>query len=352
MGGTRVLSNPPLTTVIAYAVYRAGWNPPESHGWVERMMIEQAGVEPRDAPVLSNGLRLSVVLCAIWVLSGWAAYALGRLFLSPAGAAVFALVVTFNPCTVHFSPGKDPAQLLTINLMLWAWFAAWQRRSLPLAALGGAALTVGATAGLIHVWVALVAVRGDAVAGAASIGRCRTVLRNALGAARRAARSSARSRTSRSAGTSRARCGPSRAGGRSSRRRSTSAGPSGTRSACRSSCCSSPPPSGRRSASPSAARGSRFGTRLACCTAAVMLLIYGPLGMTYELPRLWVAFLPPLVLGLMIDRPLFRARSSSPRAVRALVLIVAVHLAFTALHWTLFDARESEYRLTTDRFYY
>ena len=95
-----------------------------------------------------------------------------------------------------------------------------------------------------------------------------------------------------------------------------------------------------------------FGTRLTICTIVVMAIIYGPLGVTYELARLWVAFLPPLMLGLSIDLPLLRARGTSHRAAVALALLVGVHVTFTVLHWSLFDARESELRLTTNRFYF
>jgi cytochrome b561 len=97
-----------------------------------------------------------------------------------------------------------------------------------------------------------------------------------------------------------------------------------------------------------------FGTRLAICTVAVMSFIYVIMGVTYELPRLWVAFLPTLLLGLAIDRPLLRASGPGqhPRVARALAIIVLVHVAFTAMHWTLLDAREAEFRLSTKRFYH
>jgi hypothetical protein len=85
-----------------------------------------------------------------------------------------------------------------------------------------------------------------------------------------------------------------------------------------------------------------------------MLFIYFVLGMTYELPRLWVAFLPPLLLGLCIDRPLLRGSASveRPRVAAALMLIVLTQVAFAAMHWTLFDVREVEYRLTSQRYYH
>ena len=83
-----------------------------------------------------------------------------------------------------------------------------------------------------------------------------------------------------------------------------------------------------------------------------MLFIYFVLGMTYELPRLCLAFLPALLLGLCIDRPVIRhSAAGHKRVVTALMLIVFSQVAFTALHWTLFDAREVEYRLISQRFY-
>ncbi|MEA2708012.1 MAG: hypothetical protein QOF78_613 [Phycisphaerales bacterium] len=356
LGGTRVLSNPPLTTVLAYAVrgdtYSGTDRPPTP---LERWLIDEHDVAPEQARQIAYSLRLSILLCILWTLSGVAAFLLGRVFLSPAGAAVFAIIVTFNPCTLHFVPGKDPGQLLTINLMLWAWFAAWRRRSPLVAALGGAILVIGATAGLIHLWIALIAV----AATAWQAWRTRTItmlLVNAFAAgvgalavisaayfvldwnipAMLLAVSNRWGEIQKTFDMSRAKWfmiglpifllflapGIWTLAGLSLRRRRMN-----------------------------------FGTRLALCTVAVMLLIYVVMGVTYELPRLWVAFLPPLMLGLAIDRPLLRAGgrgragSEHPRVARALALIVIVHVAFTAMHWTLFDAREAEYRLVTQRYY-
>jgi hypothetical protein len=96
------------------------------------------------------------------------------------------------------------------------------------------------------------------------------------------------------------------------------------------------------------ARGGRgLGFRLFASTLAVMALTY-VIGVPYELPRLWVAFVPPLALGTMIDVPLFRGRSTW-RTFRPLAAVVAAQVLFTALHWSIFDVRESEYRLVTER---
>jgi hypothetical protein len=355
MGGTRVLSNPPLPTVLAYSVSRRqlGRVGPEEQarfGWIERMLMEQADVRQEDALGLGDGLRFSAVWLGVWVLATWAAFALGRLFLSPAGAAVFATVVMFNPSTVHYTPGKDPGQLLTINLMLWAWFSAWQKRCIGRAALGGVVLAIGCTTGLVHIWVALIA----ALAVLWESWRDRLALtslfRNALAAAAAVLLvctaayitvgwnipltllSVSRRWTELQATFDMNRRvwyaiglpifllflspGVWTLAGLSLRRRQMS-----------------------------------FGVRLTICTAAVMLLIYGPLGVTYELPRLWIAFLPTLTLGLAVASPLLRGRGFRKRAALAMVLIVGVQLLFTAMHWTLLDAREAEFRLMSNRFY-
>ena len=68
MGGTRVLSNPPLSTVVAYWVYRAASNPPESPGgcWAGPAAanstmgvnpIKHANFRPRRMAFLSRRLR-------------------------------------------------------------------------------------------------------------------------------------------------------------------------------------------------------------------------------------------------------------------------------------------------------
>jgi hypothetical protein len=91
-----------------------------------------------------------------------------------------------------------------------------------------------------------------------------------------------------------------------------------------------------------------FGLRLTVATLAFMALSYIT-GVTYELPRLWVAFLPTLTLGVMVASPLALARHG--KAMRALLFILAAQLIITAAHWIQLDVRESEYRLTHQRFF-
>jgi len=94
-----------------------------------------------------------------------------------------------------------------------------------------------------------------------------------------------------------------------------------------------------------------IGRPLLMATLAVMALTY-VVGVSYELPRLWTAFLPTLTLGAMAASPLFRG---SPRASRharpALLAIVLVQIGFTVIHFSLMDARGSEQRIHSGRLF-
>jgi hypothetical protein len=350
MGGTRVLSNPPLTTVVAYAVRGGALETNRPPTALEQRLMVAHDISPEQARDIAYALRVGLALCVLWTLSGVAAYLLGRVLLSPAGAAVFAVIVTFNPCTVHFVPGKDPAQLLSINLMLWAWLLAWRRRSPLLAALGGAILTIGATAGLIHIWVALVALAATAwdawrtrVGGAGLT----MLLVNAFAAGVGALAVISAAYFVLDWNVPRTLVAVSSRWGEIQK----------TFEMNRAIWFAIGLPIFLLFLAPGfwalaglslRRRRMNFGTRLAICTVAVMLFIYAVMGVTYELPRLWVAFLPPLALGLAIDSSLLRAKSGAPhpRVAKALALVVMTHVVFTAMHWTIFDAREAEYRLS------
>jgi hypothetical protein len=351
--GTRVLSNPPGATIVSYAEMALAPERQDAPSRLARELIDRENMRPEDAGLVASALRIGALWVALWALSGVAACGLGRVFLSPAGAAVFAIVVTFNPCTVHFVPGKDPAQLLTINAMLWAWFAGWKRRSAFLAATAGALLVIGSTLSLVHIWVALAAFAASA---ATSRHNRRVLLTRAAGPA--------------TAGALLAVLLVYLATGWNlpatlwavSRRWSEL---QRTFTMNRPAWYVIGLPIFLLFVSPGVwalaglgagrarARWRNLGMRLAVCTVAAMLFIYFVVGLTYELPRLWVAFLPPLTLGLAAASPLLAARPRAwhPRVALALALIVVAQVAFTAFHWTVLDARETEYRLTTNRLY-
>jgi hypothetical protein len=347
--GTRVISNPPGMTIVAMAAEQVVPANPQDPPWIDRYALSAPpGLLLTTA--WPNALRVAFASLLLWAASSVFAYLLGREFLSTAGATVFTLIVLFNPSGVLFSPGKDPAQLLTINAMLWAGIVAWRRGSIALAAVSGAVLLLGSLTGLIHIWVAL----GTFAAVAWHTWRkgesmVRLLLRTLLPAA----------------------------GGflllalvfyvaigwnplatlLAAQRRWSQVQP--TIAVNHTLWLFIGLPIFLLFTSPAfwavvglnarrIWRGDGFGRRFLLCTIGAMGATY-VLGIPYELPRLWVAFLPPLALGAMIDLPLFHAEHSPRRVWRPLAMIVAVQICFTALHWTMFDVRESEYRLTTER---
>jgi len=347
-GGTRVISNPPGMTLIAMAAMNVLPARPSAPWWLDRWALSRPEglLQTTEWPAALRGALASLLM---WGASAVFAYLLGREFLSSPGAAVFTLCVLFNPSTVLFSPGKDSAQLLTINAMLWAGFAGWRRGSIALAALSGALLLAGSLIGLIHIWVAGAA--GAAVVWQALRSRASiaplilyTLLPAAIGAALLALS-----------------CYLAIGWNPlltlvAVQRRWTAVQP--TIAVNHSLWLFIGLPIFLLFTSPAywttislnlrrARSGNGFGRRLLICTLAAMAATY-LIGVPYELPRLWVAFLPPLALGAAIDLPMFHAPRAH-RVWRPLAMIVAVQILVTALHWTVFDVRESEFRLTTQR---
>lgn len=342
MLGTRVLSNPPGMTILSHivnAVWPVQMNPP---GRIEQFLLDY-GTPAEDMTVACDTLALSIVLTVLWALSGLAAYFAGRTFLPATGAFAFAVVTTFTPSAVHFSPGKDPAQLLTINLMLCCWLRAYQRDSAMLAIAAGVCLAVGGVFGLIHFWVAAALFAATLWQG----GPGKTIFRLALPAL---------------AGVALIVVGVDLACGwniakswlavmhRFNQVQGTFEIHRGIYFVIGLPLFSLFLPSGTITFAALAWRRRRltFGAKLAITTLATMLVTY-LLGVTYELPRLWIAFLPPLTLGLMMAVPLAHGTHRKTRA--ALALIITVQIISTAWHWTLLDVRESEYRLKNQRFF-
>jgi hypothetical protein len=345
MSGTRVLSNTPGMTVLAYGVRKLTWNEAGNPGWLERDLIE-GGAAEGDAPLLAYGLRVSFLLLVLWGLSGVTAYGLGRVFLSPLGAGLFAVLVTFNPATANFVPGKDPAQLLTINAMLWAWFLGVKRGSGVWTGVAGGLLMVGMAWGLIHLWVAVaawVATAGYLIRRWMPWGEMavRTLLAPAAGALV-------------VVGLVYLVCGWNMVG-------------TFMAVAQRYEEVQRWIPYDRGLwfriglplfllfVSPALyaivvlSRGRwrwRKWTKklyLLGVTMGVMGVVY-LVGVTYELPRLWVAFVPLLTLGAMVGRAAFRG-GDGRRVARLAILLMVVNCVTTAMHVAALDARESEFRL-------
>jgi hypothetical protein len=351
--GTRVLSNPPGMTVLS-ALVEGTLPTPVPDAAPERAFMAP-DLEASQAHDVAVRIRMSFVLTAILAASGVFAYLLGREFLSPLGAAVFALLVTINPATANFSPGKDPAQLLTINAMMWLWFSGHRRQTVLCSALAGAVLVVGATFGLIHVWVALAAVLATAwktVADGASLGRyvVARIVPAAVGAAG-------------VVGVVYLATGwniPLTLAAVAKRFQEIQYTIKFTRPlwaviglplfllfvspAVFVIGALSRPWRVRR------AGGATWGTCVLASTVAVMLVTY-VIGVTYELPRLWIAFLPLLTLGACADWAVLRGRAPRPRVFQPVALLVAVHLVTTFVNVAMLDARESEYRMMQQKMF-
>jgi hypothetical protein len=120
-----------------------------------------------------------------------------------------------------------------------------------------------------------------------------------------------------------------------------------------------------------------LGVRLLICTLAVMAYTY-VFANNNETPRLWMPFIPLLLVGMTLRSGVLRAtggdRSSNdeggggvarsggaslrgsaaddqpvaaPWGLRVCLLVIALQVVVTALHWSMMDVREAEYRMFT-----
>ena len=155
MLGTRVLSNPPGTTIVA-ALSRDFW-PPEVNppGWIERQLGNVDVLV--DRPIMAEAVRFAIVLQLIWLLSAVPIFCAAPL---PVAGGRCCRDGDDLVCidAMLFAPGKDPAQLFTVGLMAWSILASFKARStinaVSYSAIFGVALVAGLTMGLIHFWVA------------------------------------------------------------------------------------------------------------------------------------------------------------------------------------------------------
>ena len=92
-----------------------------------------------------------------------------------------------------------------------------------------------------------------------------------------------------------------------------------------------------------ASDGGRFGLHLFCGAAAVMLATIGFTNM--ETPRLWIPFVPLLMLGTGLQAPSLRDTNRTTRWM--LAALVLAQVTCSAIQWSFLDAREAEMRLST-----
>ncbi len=348
--GTRVLSNPPGITLLTYGVRSF-----LQHRWgFAHWLLEAQGADLRDgreAETVSQTLLTGWVLLFAWVAATVFVYALAAIWLEPLPAAIVTLICVFNPATACFSPGKDPVQLLTISAFLWGWLSSRQRRRWLPAIVSGFALAVGLCVGLVHAWIAIiVAVASGWLARGDRRAWKDLVLFTALPAS----------------GALVAAClaawlvwgwnvPATLLATLASYERVTDV-------------IGRPPwywlggqwlifalfagggvwyLSIRRVRVPLIDADARPGRALLAATVVVM--IYSSFYTALETPRLWIAFLPLVVVGLALGLPEFRR--PEPRQARMLLVIGAMQIATTCLIWAFFDVRESEMRLITGRLF-
>jgi hypothetical protein len=153
-GGTRIMSNPPGLTMLACAVrdvHRAA--PGVTNPLLPtEQMPDLTGIRES----MSISLLFGMLLHGAWVLAVAPWYFAARLWLPAAESAAIAICCVFTPATLMFTPGKDPAQLLTVGLIVWCWLAAQTRRSSLFAMLLGVVMVAALLLSLVHIWVAAV----------------------------------------------------------------------------------------------------------------------------------------------------------------------------------------------------
>lgn len=356
MRGTRVISNPPATTMLVLGLRKVLAASPALRTWLARPYQAEIDRGEQFPPGLversSLGLLTALTLTALWGLSVVPAYALCRIYLPPPAAAALAFCCLASPMTLTLTPGKDAAQLLTVNLALWLWLLACQRRA-PLAALlAGVAAVGGIMVGLIHMWIGLAALLA---AGLHAVFSTRDTLkfsmRCVLPLAIGAAATIAALRVLLDCDVLAIVLAVSRSQAEATRGEGSMpllwqmlglplfvlfAG-SGLWSLCL----------WQRGDKPPDAALSRLGLYLIAPAALVMVATVGFTNL--ETPRLWIPFVPLLLLGLALRLRLFR--KPNRRDVTLLAALVACQLAASSLQWTMMDMRESEIRLSTGSFF-
>ena len=81
---------------------------------------------------------------------------------------------------------------------------------------------------------------------------------------------------------------------------------------------------------------SKLGRRLMVCLILVMTYTYF-FGNNSETPRLWIPFIPILILSLALTRR--SCREDHPAFRRMMTILLCLQLLFTLAHWSLMDVR-------------
>jgi hypothetical protein len=359
MRGTRVVSNPPGTTLLMVGLAEVLRRVPAlgdlATGPIRADVPPEVALEELLPPV-ALGLVSSWVLTGLWVSSGVFLYLIGRLFWPAGGAAAYSLCCVFSPTTLLFTPGKDPAQLLTVAVPLYFWLRAVRHRQVGLAVGAGLVTVLACLASLVHVWIALaVAVATFLNAWRSGSGLPAVWVRVVLPALCGAGLGMAALYLLCDLNLPATVLAVARAQAEVTRGPDAMplawqllalplfllfAGPAWWATTLWTAC------PGRRPPRPADAHAG-LGLYLVLASAAVMLITVGFTNL--ETPRLWIPFTPLLLLGSLLQTG--RRQATGRRGALILAVLVAAQVAVSALMWSVMDMRETETRLVQQRFF-
>jgi hypothetical protein len=361
MRGTRVISNPPAATLLVIGLDRFLSAFPRLATLVPLASAAEAAAA-RPARRLEHAAQIGLLffwaLTGLWLCAGLAFYAAGRLFCEPPAAAAYAFCCVFSPLTLLFTPGKDPAQLLTVAIPLFLWLAAWRHGRVLWAVLCGVAFAGACLASLVHFWVAGAVLVATLLAVFRDRSELRRVLLRVVLPAGVAALVTFGLFGLVGIDAPATLLAVARAQREVTRGPDAMplvwqllgvplflllAGPAWWIATVTLPCSKSGP-------EPPA----RFGGALLLVTTVILLATVGFTNL--ETPRLWLPFVPLMLLGAVLRSPLAgRTRATdegtSRRTALLLATLVIVQIAVSALHWSLMDPRETETRLVEQRFF-
>lgn len=359
MRGTRVISNPPGATLLAYlsaTILRSA--PGLEHQVTSPLAQVATGTSTRHE--VAVGLVFFWLLIVLWLLSALIFYNVGRLFWPVTTAATYAILCVFTPATLLFTPGKDPAQLLTVALPLLLWLYAVRHGAAWAGILAGLAFLLAIVMSLVHVWIALIVLCATALSTLNSrAARHRTLLRGLLPAT--AGFVAGAILLYLAADFNLITSAWAVAASQAEVTRGPGAMPLawqivgiplfllfagvGWWVAMLSTLGPSRPHATDTIVNDQ--NDARFGHYLLIATIVVLL---GTVGFTnIETPRLWIPFVPLMILGGFLQ---WSAVHNPGRAVvRLLAALVFVHITCAALQWSLMDMREAETRITEQRYF-
>ena len=350
MRGRRVLSNPPGVTIAYYAIHQAVQSNPRLDSILSRVFGLTGEVDdPVDRQRFAASLAMAVLFTVLWGAAVVTAYHLCRLWLTEPAAIAVAFACVFNPSTVNFTPGKDPAQMLSVLAILAGWLTAYVRGRPWWAFAAGVIGTAATMVGLIHVWIFVIvaaATLWHALRGSVGIGRWMKgcCLPCACGACLVALTAWVWLDWNIIKTTIRV----------------------GIRfGEIQMPVITDPFPwtlvgvplfclfvgpmfwvlltvDRRREADDAGS----LGLNLIVAAAAVMTYAYF-FANNSETPRLWMPFIPLLLVPMALRRTVFRRQSKADHVFFA--MLIGLQSAVTVLHWAMMDVRETEYRLTTGR---